>query len=52
MENGDSIYIDAVTRELSMGVDEATLAARKAKWTPPAPKHKRGVLYRYARVSD
>lgn len=51
VEDGDAIDIDAEQRTISVGVDDATLAARKAKWTPPKPKHTRGVLYRYARVS-
>lgn len=49
VEDGDEIYIDSVTREISLGVDEATLAERRKKWAPPAIKHARGVLFRYAR---
>jgi dihydroxy-acid dehydratase len=26
------------------------LATRKAKWTAPALKHKKGILYKYAKV--
>ncbi|ORY75929.1 dihydroxy-acid dehydratase [Leucosporidium creatinivorum] len=49
VEDGDEIHIDAEKCTIDVGVDDATLEARRAKWTPPKPKHTRGVLYRYAR---
>lgn len=50
VEDGDVIDIDAEKCTINVGVDDATLAARRAEWTPPKPKYTRGVLYRYARV--
>ncbi|SCZ87301.1 BZ3500_MvSof-1268-A1-R1_Chr2-2g04767 [Microbotryum saponariae] len=49
VHDGDIIAIDAVSREISLEVDEATLAERKLEWKPRPLKHKRGILYRYAR---
>jgi dihydroxy-acid dehydratase len=48
VEEGDTIVVDVDARELNLEVDEATLAARRARWTPPAPNYTRGVLAKYA----
>ncbi len=48
LENGDLITIDAETRQISVAVSEADMAARKAKWVRPAPKFTRGALAKYA----
>jgi dihydroxy-acid dehydratase len=50
LRNGDRITIDADKKELSVAVDEAEWAKRKAAWTAPAPREKRGVLAKYART--
>ena len=50
VENGDQIVIDAETREISVLVNDAVLAERRAKWVRPAPKYTRGVLAKYARL--
>jgi len=51
VEDGDEIVIDAGTREISLVVEEATLAARRAAWRPPGPKDEPGsVLTKYARL--
>jgi len=51
VEDGDEIVIDAATREISLVVEETTLAARRAAWRPPAPKEEPGsVLTKYARL--
>ena len=50
VQDGDRIRLDAAARTLDLLVDEDELAARKAGWTPPAPKHQRGVLAKYARA--
>lgn len=52
VEDGDLIDIDADQRTINVQVDDATLAARRARWTPPKPLYTRGVLYRYTRVSS
>ncbi len=47
VEDGDFIRIDAKRRTLDLEVDEAELARRRARWTPPPLKAARGTLYRY-----
>ena len=36
-ETGDRIRLDVAARRLDLAVDEKTLAARRAAWTPPPP---------------
>jgi dihydroxy-acid dehydratase len=48
IEDGDKITIDIPNRRLELGVSEKELAKRKAKWSPPEPKVKKGYLVRYA----
>ncbi|MBE0470682.1 MAG: dihydroxy-acid dehydratase [Methyloprofundus sp.] len=50
VENGDKITIDAETRNLTLHLDDAEIAARLAKWQQPAPKYTRGVLAKYAKL--
>ena len=50
VNTGDRISIDAVSREITLHVDEAELATRRSNWTRPAPKYTRGVLAKYARL--
>lgn len=48
VENGDQITIDAVSNEITLEVPEAEIQARLAKWSPPPPRYRRGVLAKYA----
>lgn len=50
VQDGDRILLDIPNRKLDLLVDEATLAARREKWTAPEPKIKTGWLARYAKV--
>jgi len=50
VEEGDLIAIDIPAHTITLKVDEATLAARKAKWVCPEPKIKTGYLARYAKL--
>lgn len=50
VEDNDIIEIDAVNNNLNLKVDEATIAARRAKWAQPALKVTKGVLYKYAKT--
>ena len=43
------IAIDIPNCKIDLLVDEATLAARKAAWTPKAPSVTTGYLARYAK---
>lgn len=47
---GDAILIDIPNRCLTLEVDEAELARRRAAWTPPPPRVETGYLARYARM--
>ena len=49
IEEDDSITIDAHTLTLNLNVSDADIAARRAAWTPPAPRYTRGVLAKFAR---
>ncbi len=48
VEEGDPIVIDVDRRALDLDVPEATLAERRARWTPPAPRYVGGVMAKYA----
>ena len=37
IEDGDTITVDAETREINLEVDAATLDARRANWVQPEP---------------
>ena len=50
VEEGDTISIDIPNCKIELLVDEATLAARKAKWVCPEPKVQTGYLRRYAKL--
>lgn len=48
VQDGDIIRIDATRSEITLNVDAAELAARRAAWTRPAPNHRAGLLAKYA----
>lgn len=48
VKNGDTVTIDATTRELTLDVPKKEIAARLAKWKRPKPNYRRGVLAKYA----
>jgi dihydroxy-acid dehydratase len=50
VEEGDSITIDAITLELTLHVDEATIEKRRTAWKTPEPRYTRGVLAKYAKL--
>jgi dihydroxy-acid dehydratase len=50
VEEGDTVHIDIPNRTLTLEVDKAEIARRRANWIPPEPKVKRGYLARYARM--
>jgi dihydroxy-acid dehydratase len=50
VEDGDIIAIDIEKRSIDIELDEATLAARKAKWVKPEPKYKTGVFAKYIKT--
>lgn len=50
IEDGDTITIDAETRQITVDVTDAVLAERKTRWVRPESKYKRGVLAKYAKT--
>jgi dihydroxy-acid dehydratase len=50
VNEGDSVTIDAEARLLQLNVSEKELERRRAAWRAPAPRYKRGVLAKYARL--
>ncbi len=49
VEDEDIIEIDATKNTLSLKVNEATIAERRAKWQQPALKVTKGILFKYAK---
>lgn len=50
LKDGDPITINADKKEVSVALSEAELGKRRAAWTQPPPREKRGVLAKYARI--
>lgn len=46
VENGDIITIDITKRRMDVQLTDKELDKRRKKWTAPAYKAKRGVLYK------
>jgi dihydroxy-acid dehydratase len=42
VRDGDPIELDVAGRRITLDVDDAELARRRAEWTPPAPAYARG----------
>jgi dihydroxy-acid dehydratase len=50
VQTGDEITIDAENNLLQVSLSDAELAERRAAWSPPPPKVKKGVLYKYIKT--
>jgi dihydroxy-acid dehydratase len=50
LRDGDMISIDTSARLLSVELGPSLIAERLAAWVPPAPRHTRGVMAKYARL--
>ena len=48
VQEGDEIVIDVERHALDLNVPEAVIAERRARWTPPAPRYRSGVMAKYA----
>jgi dihydroxy-acid dehydratase len=48
LRDGDRIRIDADARRLDVLIDDAEFARRRAVWTAPPPRHRAGLLAKYA----
>jgi dihydroxy-acid dehydratase len=47
---GDRIRIDVTSRRMDLLVDDTELAARRAAWQPRPPRHRAGLLGKYAKL--
>jgi dihydroxy-acid dehydratase len=47
LEDGDTIRIDAESKEISVDLDDAEMAARRARWKRPESQVTRGALAKY-----
>jgi dihydroxy-acid dehydratase len=50
VKNGDIISIDAETRSIELKLSKAEMKRRSEVWKQPRPKHKTGVLAKYAKL--
>ena len=50
VQDGDIIELNVPKRTMTLKVDEATIAQRRAAWKQPALKVSNGVLYKYAKT--
>jgi dihydroxy-acid dehydratase len=48
VQDGDIITIDAQNNRIDVAVSEQELEERRRNWKTPPPKHKKGILYKYA----
>jgi dihydroxy-acid dehydratase len=48
LRDGDTVVIDVEKRELNVELTDAEIAERMAGWAPPEPRHRDGVLAKYA----
>jgi dihydroxy-acid dehydratase len=50
VRDGDLITLDLKGRALRLEINDAELASRLARWTPPRPRYADGVMGKYARL--
>lgn len=50
LQDGDKIIIDAISNTIAVDLSENELAERRAAWTAPPLKVRRGALYKYAKI--
>jgi dihydroxy-acid dehydratase len=49
IKTGDTIRISAEDNSINLLISDEELAERRSKWVAPALKHKKGILYKYAK---
>lgn len=50
LKTGDKIRISAKNNSINVLISDEELAERKAQWVAPELKHKKGILYKYAKT--
>jgi len=48
VRDGDVVNIDVISRRIDVELDDEEIAARLARWTPPAARYPTGVFAKYA----
>jgi dihydroxy-acid dehydratase len=52
LEEGDIIVVDVAKHAIDVELSAEELAARRARWQPPQPRYTRGVMAKYARLTN
>jgi dihydroxy-acid dehydratase len=50
VKDGDRIRIDADARRIDVMIEDDELARRRAAWAAPPPRHRAGLLAKYAQL--
>jgi dihydroxy-acid dehydratase len=50
LKTGDTVKISAEDNSINVLISEEEIAERKSNWVAPALKHKKGILYKYAKM--
>ena len=50
VRDGDRVRIDITNRRMDLLASDSELTARRAIWHPPTPRHKSGLLAKYAKL--
>lgn len=50
LEDGDMITIDAANNSIDVDLKKEEILRRRDLWKAPAPKHTKGILYKYAKT--
>jgi dihydroxy-acid dehydratase len=50
VRDGDRVRIDIAARRMELLVSDAELAGRRAQWQPQPPRHRAGLLAKYAKL--
>ena len=50
LKTGDTIRISAEDNSINVLISDEEIAERKAQWAAPASKHRKGILYKYAKM--
>ncbi len=50
LQNGDKITIDAQKNSLTANLTDEEISLRRKNWEAPVPKHRKGILYKYAKT--
>ena len=50
LKDGDMITIDAAKNSINAALSEDEINKRRSLWKEPAPKHSKGILYKYAKT--